>query len=49
MRAPIVWLMSSQCAVTGRRFIAKQWREDLPPSEAAAQAQSPLVESPAIL
>ena len=49
MRAPIVWLMSSQCAVTGRRFIAKQWRSDLPADEAARLAQSPEVSSPSIL
>ena len=49
MRAPIVWLMSPQCAVTGRRFIAKQWRSDLPAEQAAALAQSPEVSSPSIL
>jgi NAD(P)-dependent dehydrogenase (short-subunit alcohol dehydrogenase family) len=48
MRAPIAWLMSPQCQVTGRRFIAKQWREDLPPNEAAELAQSASVEMPAI-
>jgi NAD(P)-dependent dehydrogenase (short-subunit alcohol dehydrogenase family) len=49
MRAPIVWLMSPHCEVSGRRFIAKQWRDDLPPHEAAALAHSPAVDAPAIL
>ena len=48
MRAPIAWLMSPACTVNGRRYIAKLWRTDVPPEEAAALAQSPTPTAPSI-
>ncbi len=41
MVPPLLWLVSSAAdQVTGRRFIAKLWRSDLPAEEAAETAGS---------
>jgi 3-oxoacyl-[acyl-carrier protein] reductase len=43
MAAPIVWLASDASnGVTGRRFIARDWNQALPPAEAAAIAGAPV-------
>ncbi|MDQ0316881.1 SDR family NAD(P)-dependent oxidoreductase [Amorphus orientalis] len=50
MRRGIGWLASDASnGVTGARFIARLWNEELPPSEAAAGARSPHVDKPAIM
>jgi NAD(P)-dependent dehydrogenase (short-subunit alcohol dehydrogenase family) len=46
MKAPIVWIMSDQSdGFTGRRFVAKEWDANLPPTEAAQKA----IEAPVYL
>ncbi len=43
MAAPLLWLVSDAARpVTGRRFIAAEWDETLPPEEAAARAGAPV-------
>lgn len=49
MRAPIVWLMGAPADVTGRRYVARLWSDDVPGDEAAARAQSPVHELPALM
>ena len=49
MGPPIAWLASDAAgAVTGRRFVARDWDPALPPGEAAERASSPVAETPRI-
>lgn len=42
MAAPICWLLSEAAnGISGRRFVANDWRLDLPPEEAARRASAP--------
>lgn len=42
MVTPLLWLLSRQAdGVTGWRFIAKDWKADLPPQQAAEKAGAP--------
>ena len=50
MGPPILWLASDESnRTTGRRFIARDWDPDLPPSEAAQRAMQPPAETPIIM
>jgi 3-oxoacyl-[acyl-carrier protein] reductase len=43
MAAPIVWLISNDSdGINGSRFVGRLWNANLPPSEAAKQAQAPI-------
>ena len=43
MRAPALWLCADESnGLSGKRFIARLWDENLPPDEAAARAGQPL-------
>lgn len=50
MAPPVLWLVSDEAAaVTGRRFVARDWDPDLPFAEALAQAESPRIDWPQII
>lgn len=50
MRAPIVWLMArAQASVTGQRFVAKLWPDDMDDEQAAAKARSPSQDLPSLM
>ncbi|PHX98170.1 MAG: short-chain dehydrogenase [Rhodospirillaceae bacterium] len=49
MRRPIVWLMSNQAQITGARYIAKNWPDDLEGQAAAEQARTPANALPGIM
>lgn len=50
MAAPALWLASLQAAdLNGARFIAKDWDDDLPPTEAAARARAVTIATPHVM
>ena len=50
MRNPALWLMTEAGDdVTGERYIARLWRDDLPPAAAAPRARSERHELPAVM
>jgi 3-oxoacyl-[acyl-carrier protein] reductase len=50
MRRPACWLVTeAPNAVNGERYIARLWRDDLPPAEAAVIARSERHELPAVM
>lgn len=49
MRAPARWLVRAPAELTGRRYVARLWQEGLPGPEAAAAAQSPPHDLPAVM
>ncbi len=50
MAAPLLWLASDESAgVTGRRFVARDWSDAIPPTEAASLAEADRIEWPHII
>lgn len=50
MAPPLLWLASDDSVgVTGRRFVARDWSDALPPSEAAQLAEADRIEWPHII
>lgn len=50
MAPPLLWLVSEDAnGVTGRRFVARDWSDELPPAEAASRAEADRTEWPHII
>lgn len=50
MGPPILWLASDESgAVTGRRFSAKDWSDEISPADAASHAESDRIEIPHVI